>query len=147
MSEVTREKVLYISSFFCFFLFSSLSFSACNITFPLVGYQLIIFVLFDVTQAERLDGNYSIYDVQRSSQVDLERQQLRLQQDVLDDLTLPKFEQAKRELAKKMKYQRTADHIPYKTIDVIFNDRHLYGNLQKADPELITYNFSETKRW
>jgi len=36
---------------------------------------------------------------------------------------------------------------PYKTLDVVFNHKNIYANLQKADPELIKYDFNDPKRW
>jgi len=29
----------------------------------------------------------------------------------------------------------------------VFNHKHIYANLQKADPELIKYDFEDPKRW
>eukprot|EP01006_Ploeotia_vitrea_P036203 TRINITY_DN65989_c4_g5_i1.p3 TRINITY_DN65989_c4_g5~~TRINITY_DN65989_c4_g5_i1.p3 ORF type:complete len:250 (+),score=147.57 TRINITY_DN65989_c4_g5_i1:188-937(+) len=39
------------------------------------------------------------------------------------------------------------DVTPYSHIDVVFNDRRLYANLQGPNPEKINYNFNDPQRW
>jgi len=41
----------------------------------------------------------------------------------------------------------TSAHCPYSSIDVVFNHKALYGNLQDPNPESISYRFEDKWRW
>lgn len=45
---------------------------------------------------------------------------------------------------RKVKERR---RVPYASIDVIFNNKTLYANLQLPDPTTISYNFNDATRW
>jgi len=80
----------------------------------------------------------NVADARRVAKIEHAREIGKQRRTQLEETAVAAFEETK----KKKKRQT-----PYKTLDVIFNHKYLYANLQKADPELIKYDLEDPKRW
>ncbi|VWU49051.1 centrosomal protein CEP76, putative [Hepatocystis sp. ex Piliocolobus tephrosceles] len=44
-------------------------------------------------------------------------------------------------------YENTLTYVPYSSIEVVFNDKQLYGNMQNHHPACILYDFENSYHW
>jgi hypothetical protein len=79
---------------------------------------------------------FSSSDEKKHSKMGVERTVFRHQRNLQVDLALPALAGPRRVHA-----------TPYATIDVVFNHRRMYANLQQPDPEIIEYQLTKRDRW
>jgi len=80
----------------------------------------------------------SVQGASRTSRIKMERQKLNHQRNILDPLKIPQLEAM---------YNENDPTVPYATLDIVFNHKKLYANLQDPNPEKISYDFLSPNRW
>lgn len=81
----------------------------------------------------------SIFDEQKQAQVADVRIAKKHRESIQADLAVQRFMNEQKQAAKRQ--------TPYLSLNVVFNNQHLYANKQSPDPELIKYDLRTEQRW
>jgi len=96
--------------------------------------------------------NYNTDYSQKVSQIEAARErkrfQYRLRQDLKSRLITDEKEEERWEKHQEKQFDNLGQvDLPYSGIDVVFNNKNVYANLQQPNPEMISYDFEDDLIW